>query len=510
MDHNVISSILTCFTCLSLSILAYLKKRKSPLNRIFALYSLSVAIWSFGFLKMITARNSEEGLFWARALHIGAIFIPMLYVHVACAFLNITHQKKRAILIGYTICFLLLSICFTPLFVSHAPARPHFRFFVGHGILYHLFTLFFFTCIIYSQYKLFKGYRISYGQKRNQIKYVFIAYLIGYTGGAVAFAPLFNIPTPTWGLYPIPIGLLIIAYAIVKHKLLDINIVFRKTLVYSLIIGFLFTVSVVILFTSAQLLGGLLPQRTFWLTLFLVIILSLLFQLAYKKSTSLIDKLFFKGTLPQIAEELQRSQKLASLGVLASGLAHEIKNPLVPIKTKVEQLQKHITEDQRKSEFFQKFFSAIPYEINRITGLLNQLKEFASPSNLEIEKDYQIANPVIQADPNKLGQVFFNLFQNAIEAMPNGRILSIFCGISMMPGQNEEAILIKIQDTGFGIPKGDLTKIFDPFFSKKKTGSGLGLAVSHQIIKNHGGMILAESEINKGSTFSIYLPCIIK
>lgn len=76
-----------------------------------------------------------------------------------------------------------------------------------------------------------------------------------------------------------------------------------------------------------------------------------------------------------------------------------------------------------------------------------------------------------------------------------------------MPGQNKNAVLVKVRDTGFGIPKEDLNKIFDPFFSKKKNGTGLGLAISHQIIKKHNGMIYAESIQSKGTTFYIYLPC---
>lgn len=289
MDHNVVSSILTFVTTLFLSILVYFKNRKSPLNKIYALYSFSIAVWSFGFLKMITASNAEEGLFWASRLHFGAIFIPMLYIHVAYTLLNITHQNKKILFIGYTICFILLAICPTSLFVSHAPAKPGFKYFVGPGIFYHFFTIFFFTCVIYSQYKLFKGYRSSSGQKRNQIKYVFIAYLIGYTGGAVAFAPLFNIWTPTWGLYPIPICMLIITYAIIRYKLMDITLVFRNGLVF-----ISYTAIVCIVFLPLAILARISPLFIAVVIILLAVTAPYIHRLLTKRFLSIVDTMVFK------------------------------------------------------------------------------------------------------------------------------------------------------------------------------------------------------------------------
>ena len=177
--------------------------------------------------------------------------------------------------------------------------------------------------------------------------------------------------------------------------------------------------------------------------------------------------------------------------------------------------------------------TTIQYEINRITNLLKQLKEFASPTDLELKqidatevlddrlklfddamaqrdikivKKYNCPNTAISADFDKLGQVFLNLFQNATDAMPQGGMLTVSCESSQMPDSDKEAMLIKTEDTGFGIHKDDMSKIFDPFHSSTKHGTGLGLAVSHQIIKNHGGMIQVESELRKGTTFFVFLP----
>jgi signal transduction histidine kinase len=102
--------------------------------------------------------------------------------------------------------------------------------------------------------------------------------------------------------------------------------------------------------------------------------------------------------------------------------------------------------------------------------------------------------------------VLLNLFQNAIDAMPQGGILTISCKETRMPRNRKEAFLIRISDTGFGMSKEDVEKIFDPFFTKKKSGTGLGLAISYQIIKKHEGIIRVESVQGSGTTFSVYLP----
>lgn len=532
---------------LILGIFVFLKNKTSPQNILFALFCLVIFIWLFGtFMMFRTANdaNDKVAISWDRFIYIGVVFIPSLMYHFSLVFTG-TSRQKITIITSYLVSFLFLFLSRTDYFV-----KGLFRYKWGcHTIaqpLHHLFLILFWLGVFISIYNIYH-FRIVTADyiKKKQASYILLGFGLLFFVGAFAFLPAYKIP-----IYPFPYmgGLsfaITLAYAIVAHKLMDINIVFRKITVYSLLISVLFIFSVIILFLTSHAFSNLIPQQTIWSMLIITAIFAIIFQPMYRWINTRIDRRFFKGTLPDVSkekehleEELRRSERLSAIGMLASVLLHEIKNPLVPIRLKVEQLPSHLTEEQKKSDFFQKLTTSIPYEIDRITGLLGQLREFANPSELEIRRvdivqviedrinflmdtfnqrniqvnrHYSCDKPIIPGDSNKLNQVFLNLFQNAIDSMPKGGNLTISCEKSTMPGQpipmqQGEVVLISVQDTGFGIPKDDLNKIFDPFFSKKKTGTGLGLSISHQIIKSHGGMIQVESIVNKGTTFYIFLP----
>lgn len=370
--------------------------------------------------------------------------------------------------------------------------------------------------IVYLKKKQLKSIR------HNQIKYVLWA-LFFYTFAAADFATNYGIPQYPLGFFPIIISFAIISYSIVAHRLMDIAIVIRKTIVYSLLassIAVIFTLTTVFF---EHIFKQTIGYKTFSGTLIVAFLIAFFFQPLYRWLSSIADKLFFKGTLPQIAEELQRSEKLASLGILASGLAHEIKNPLAPIKTYIQNLPKNLNNP----DFINKVTKIIPDEVDKITDIINQLRDFANPpsltlyrvnihdlidkrlnlleqdlsaKNIAVEKFYSPALPEINADSIQLERVFLNLFLNAIDAMPNGGMLTI------TTEQSNKQVLIKVSDTGIGIAKEDLPHIFDPFYSKgKHKGTGLGLAVTHQIVEAHNGVINVESYPNKGTTFSITL-----
>lgn len=535
-----IACLVTSFSSLLLGAFVYLKGREKGPNRIWGITSLCVSLWSLGLGMMSKAGGQQEALFWLKNVHyLGALFIPTTFLHYVLALINKTSIHKKALVFGYLFTLLLQIANFSGTLATAAPLPP-FSYYTRPAPLYIPFTIFFFLYVLYLIKFLVSEIKDSTGARRTQLKYMLIASSVGFYGGSTAFFPVFNIPIFPYGIYIVPLYPIIMAYAILRHKLLDIKIVIRKITVYSLLISLLFIFSVTILFLTSRAFIKLIPQQTIWSMLLITATLAVIFQPMYRWINTKIDRLFFKGTLPSVSsekdrleEELQRSQRLAGIGMLASGLLHEIKNPLVPIKVKIEQLPNHLPEDLKNTEFFQKLTSSISYEIDRITGLLNQLKEFANPTaleisqtnltqtiddrlgllkeilsqrNIELKRNYICNNPIVQSDPNKLSQVLLNIFQNAIDAMPKGGVLTVSCEPSTMSGGQKEAILIKVSDTGFGIAKEDTTKIFNPFFTKKRTGTGLGLAVSHQIIKNHGGMIQVDSTFGRGTAFYIFLP----
>lgn len=234
----------------------------------------------------------------------------------------------------------------------------------------------------------------------------------------------------------------------------------------------------------------------------------------------------------KIQEEILRMDRLVSLGKLASGIAHELRNPLAGIKTTAQALGEEMSEDDSRREYLHR----ITKEIDRLNDLLKTFFSFAKPQNLNLAhchiKDiineiipflikeiadkgirfveaYHPQLPNIKVDKTQIHQVFLNLFLNAIQAMPNGGELKIEASPTIsdpLKGFNQNYVRIVISDTGRGIPSQIVHKIFDPFFTTKPKGIGLGLSITYQIIKKHGGTIKVESEWEKGTSFVINLP----
>lgn len=219
---------------------------------------------------------------------------------------------------------------------------------------------------------------------------------------------------------------------------------------------------------------------------------------------------------------LHRQDKLAGIGQLAAGIAHEIRNPLTSIKGYAEFLQL----DEKNPERLE-LFDSILDEIERVNAIVEEFMVLAKPkeanlsekniipiikevlSLLEFEArkkhvrlHFEGCHEIIQVecDEDRLKQVFLNLVKNGIEAMPNGGDLRVFTKI------HEDQVEISFQDTGVGIPEEKLKKIGEPFYTTKENGNGLGLMVSFKIIESHNGNIYIESEVNKGTTFNIVLP----
>jgi nitrogen-specific signal transduction histidine kinase len=239
--------------------------------------------------------------------------------------------------------------------------------------------------------------------------------------------------------------------------------------------------------------------------------------------------------------QIRRSDRLASLGTLSAGMAHEIKNPLVSIKTFAQLLP----ERYQDSDFRDTFSNLIGHEIDRIDSLVNQLLRFARPAKpilrpmhvhevlekslqlvghrlyqkeIKLTRSWEADADTIRADADQLEQVFLNFFLNAMDAMNRGGELNVVteihaaadwvAAISGTHDDSHEVLRVTIRDNGEGIRKEDIPHVFDPFFTTKDYGTGLGLSVVHGIVQEHGGQIEVESELQKGTAFHIVLPLV--
>lgn len=231
----------------------------------------------------------------------------------------------------------------------------------------------------------------------------------------------------------------------------------------------------------------------------------------------------------ELKKEVERSRRLVSVGKLAAGVAHEIRNPLSSIKgfaTYFRERYQDVAEDQQISEI-------MIQEVDRLNLVVGELLEFARPvtvsvntielrpffenslklvelralnANVDLMSELPEAGVFSRFDPDKISQVLLNIYINAIDAMEEGG--SLFVKVS--PDYQAKELNVQIRDTGTGITEENLIHIFDPYFTTKSSGTGLGLAISHNIIEQHKGDLLIESHTGEGTIVTINLPDTMK
>ena len=225
-----------------------------------------------------------------------------------------------------------------------------------------------------------------------------------------------------------------------------------------------------------------------------------------------------------------RHEKLASLGTLAAGVAHEIRNPLTAINVRLHSLKKGLAPNSSEQEDA----AVIGHEIQRLDRIVQEFLQFARPSEPklhmvsadsllarmeslfrpQLEKTSirlhleSVPDLWVQVDPHQMEQVLINLIQNAAESMEGGGTITLRSrtGRERLAGRARPVVILEVSDTGKGIPSEVRKRMFDPFFTTKEEGTGLGLAIASRIVEKHGGAVECRSEVNRGTTFAILLP----
>ncbi|OGB93824.1 MAG: hypothetical protein A3H39_00460 [candidate division NC10 bacterium RIFCSPLOWO2_02_FULL_66_22] len=239
-----------------------------------------------------------------------------------------------------------------------------------------------------------------------------------------------------------------------------------------------------------------------------------------------------------LEERLRRADRLAALGTMAAGIAHDIRNPLTSILIFSQLMSLHHDDPDVR----QKFDRVVPRELERVQGVIEDMMELARPAALNLEptnlnevltqalelyeeqaatqgvkvaREFDPDLPFCNADRKRLHRCFSNLLANAIQAMAKGGDLAVHTSLvsdvpaaaSPSAGAPPDAMIrVTIADTGQGIQPDRLSRIFDPFYTTKEKGLGLGMAITHRIVEDHTGTIDVQSQVGLGTTFTIHLP----
>ena len=231
------------------------------------------------------------------------------------------------------------------------------------------------------------------------------------------------------------------------------------------------------------------------------------------------------SSIKQMEQRMRQADRLAAVGRLSANMAHEIRNPLASISGAVEALARDLPPDHTRSQLveivlresarlnqivgdfldYARPAPMAPIEINMaeiLDEVLLLIEHRALPSNLKVSREYGETLPT-RADPQRLRQAVWNLCLNAVQAMPDGGELRV--GAQPLR-EHRGRLQISIADTGQGIAEADLPHIFEPFFSTKPEGSGIGLALVYRVVEEHGGSIEVRSRTGEGATFILTLP----
>ncbi len=526
MNIFALSGFINGLSAIIFGFFVFHKNPKKLSHKTFLLMNVALVFWgvSYGFWQL--SLNKETALFWAKCLSIGSTFIPITFLHWIFTIYDL-HKKRRAVIIsGYLLTAILFLFSFSPLFVKNVKPQLNFPWWPIAGPVYTIYLFGAYGAIIaYACYELLKIYKKSSNDIRNQIKYIFLAIIIGFGGGATNFPLWYGISFPPYGNFFVAFYPLILSYAIVKHRLFDIKVV-----IAALIVGIISIVLFFNIFDAVDLWQYMWKGFVFFVFLIFGVLLirSVLreikqreemeemaekLKIAYEKLSEL-DKA--KTEFISIASHQLKTPLSIVRGYLSMVLeetygevSREIKKPIKNSFQVVSQLNKLVQDllDISRIEAGKMEMNIEKTSLEDLIGeVVEQLKIAAHQKDLYLRYKKNIPLPLMSLDKEKIRQVFINIIDNAIKYTEKG-------GIKIISTVKENRALIKISDTGLGMSEEEATNLFQSFRRGEAGerswtgGAGLGLYIARKFTELHKGIVWATpKKTEKGSLFYINIP----
>ena len=521
-----ISHIMTTIVALFLGIFVLLNVR-NKMTILFFYMSVFIALWSLFYAIWAITDSHDNALIYAKILNFFSIFIPVLYFHWICVFLNRKNKCKLFLVFAYIFTGFVALFSFSNLFIDDVQHVMVFEYFPQSGIIHSIFLVYWIGVIFYSIFLLVIAYKKANGDYKKQILFVLLGAIIGFGGGAFNWPLMFGVeiflPVTSAMVLLVP---LVWGYTIMRHNLMDVKLAliqFFIIILNSFAIGFIFL---------SNSIGEYIAKSVFMI---ITVSVSYLLKKSYDKEVEQKEKLLkLTKELERANTELMRLDKAKSEFV--SIASHQLRTPLTAIKGYISLILEgaYGKHTPRASEALNKIFLANERLIQLVEDLLNithieagrleyhignvhveeileELYEMfilrAKDKDLEFILDLSDKKlPVVQADKSKLREVVSNLIDNAIKYTKKG-----FVHVSVE--YDKKTMRIIVEDSGVGISPESMKTLFAKFSrgtdsSKIYTeGTGLGLFVGKNLIESQGGHVYAESEgVGKGSRFIIEMP----
>ena len=517
-------------TCIGLAGFIFFKAPHYRVNNLMVMFNVFVGVWGLGTWLAGISHNPSDALWAWRLANAGGFPLGMTFYHLSVELTG--DHRSPSIRFAYLVAAVGTLCSLTGWALNRAAWLFGSLHYAQANLLYVALVAIWSVIVVLGHQRLFVAYHRATGEHRRRLQFVFFAMATGFIEGTSALLPIFGVPLYPYGNFSIPIYSVLVTYAIVRHHLLDIRIVLQKSLVYSALIAIITAVYLVMVLIMERWFAGFFGYRSLVATAVVAGLIALGFNPLRDWLQARLDRALFTATTPELAaqreqllEEVRKGDQMKAVATLAAGLAHEIKNPLASIKTFTESLDGHYSNP----EFRKKFKRIVGGEVERINLIVQQLLEFAKPvppklmplevaqvvddtleflggefvkRQVAVNRRYD-AKVRILGDPQQLKQVFLNLVLNSLDAMNGHGKLDVQTAVE---GSD---LVASIADNGSGIAPKDLPHVFEPFYTTKSNGTGLGLAVVHGIVKEHGGRIQIQSQAGQGTTMRLYLPIAI-
>jgi PAS domain S-box-containing protein len=321
MTYYSLSALINCVTSFVLGFYVLSRNKRSPLNIAFSFFAFSTGAWAFCYFFWQVSPDRVSALFWTRSLMIGAILIPISFFHFILILLRIYNEKKKILFFSYLFSLVFIIANFTPLFVRDVVPRLSFEFWPTPGILFHPYLfVYFFGLAVYSHYLMIHAIRTQpSGILRNQIKYVFWGTLISYLGGSTNFFLWYNIPVLPLGNVLVVFYVITIAYAIVRHRLMGIELVVQRSAVYGIVTVFIMALYALAVIVSETFLRQIIGYTSLLVTAAAALLIAIVYQPLVRIFQNLSDRIFFRKrydyrkTLQQISRQIASVIRLEEL-----------------------------------------------------------------------------------------------------------------------------------------------------------------------------------------------------